>query len=198
MSAKVPRCRPALKVIPSMPASMAESSLVFKVPAGLFMVSFSMQLMNSIPEPRLASITEPTCNRVACPSASRSNLTSDLSALATLYLYFCSLSRTKLVRRSWSTTVGSMASDMWPIPPICAAVRASAVAEMSTPMPPVTMGRYSRVANLRRWLSSFFIMVCEAFRDDRSGRRELRFSGGLVRKSSHGVWLAPKRGAQGL
>ena len=94
-----------------------------------------MQLMKIRPSPCLASMVRPTCSRVASASRSRSNCTTDLSALKTLYLYFFCFSFTNPVLKRRSETVGTMASEMWPIPPSRAATSASSAVEMSTPMP---------------------------------------------------------------
>ena len=79
MSANEPKCKPADKVMPSMPASNAEANRTRSVSLAAFMVSFSMQLMNTMPSPRLACIVLPTCNLVASANWSRLNCTTDLS-----------------------------------------------------------------------------------------------------------------------
>ena len=56
ISAKLPRCRPAASVMPSMPASSAADRRTLSVSRGAFIVSFSMQLMNTMPLPCLRDI----------------------------------------------------------------------------------------------------------------------------------------------
>ena len=69
-----------------MPASSAEAMRTCSVSRGAFMVSFSMQLTNTKPSPRLACMVDSTCLRVASASTPRSNLTMDLSELSMLCL----------------------------------------------------------------------------------------------------------------
>ena len=156
-SASDPRCRPALNVMPSIPPSIAEARRTRRVSRGLPMVSFSMQLMKISPSPCLASMVRPTCNLVASANRLRSNCTTDLSRLATLYLYFFCFSFTKPVLKRRSETVGTMASEMCPMPPSRAATSESSAVEISTPMPPVMMGTNSFLPNINRKSSTRFI-----------------------------------------
>ncbi|MCY1371065.1 hypothetical protein D9M69_581940 [compost metagenome] len=97
ISANEPRCRPAASVMPSMPASSAEAMRTFSVSFGPFIVSFSMQLMNTMPGPSLRAMVRSTCMRVASARSPRSNLTADLSSELTLYWYIACLALTNLV-----------------------------------------------------------------------------------------------------
>ena len=159
IKANEPRCNPALRVMPSMPAERASCKRTRKVSRGAFMVSFSMQLTKIMPGPRLAAMVLPRWSRVDSAICPRSNCTLDLSVFATLYLYCLSLDLTKFVFKSRSVTVGSMASDMCPIPPRRAASSASSAVEMSTPMPPIIMGTSSCLPNLKQKSFTHFIAV---------------------------------------
>jgi hypothetical protein len=72
--------------MPSMPESMAARMRTRRVSLGAFMVSFSMQLINTMPGPRLAFMVACTWRLVASASSPKSNWTTDLSELSMLYL----------------------------------------------------------------------------------------------------------------
>ncbi|KFB72821.1 MAG: hypothetical protein AW09_001975 [Candidatus Accumulibacter phosphatis] len=142
-----------------MPASSAAAMRTRSVSRGAFMVSFSMQLTKIRPSPRFASMVLPTCIWVASASCPRSKRTIDLSVLATLNLYCLSLSLTNLALKRRSATVLIMASEICPMPPSRAASSASSAVEISTPMPPITIGTSSLLPNCRRKSSTLFMRV---------------------------------------
>src|SRR5471032_2292141 len=157
--ANEPKCRPADRVMPSMPASSAAFRRTRKVSRGPFMVSFSMQLTKIRPSPFFASMVLPICRRCASAKRPRSNCTTALSLLLMLNLYSFVLSLTKVVSKRRSDTSSTMASEIWPIPFSRAASSASSEVEMSTPIPPIMMGTYSFLPNRRRKSSTRFIAI---------------------------------------
>src|SRR5450830_821484 len=153
------KCRPADRVMPSMPASSAAFRRTRSVSRGPFIVSFSMQFTKIRPGPFFASIVRPICRRCASARRPRSNCTTALSIFLMLNLSSLFLSLTKVVSKRRSDTSSTIASEIWPMPPRRAASSASSDVEMSTPMPPIMMGTYSLSPNRRRKSSTRFIAI---------------------------------------
>ena len=148
--AKEEICRPAERLMPSMPASSAAFKRCGSVLKLSFIVSFSMQLMKTRPSPVLRFITSSTHRCVARSISSGTNSMSVFGARPEKGAQRFALSFTKCVPKRRSLTSAVRASEIWPTPPRRAASSASSRVEIFTPMPPTMIGLSSLSPSTRR------------------------------------------------